>query len=82
MCNTLEAKEEVYRQLMQKGKQLVAMAPEGQDSNTEQDLRNLEEKWESVQGKVAERKVKSGNWTLVALKGKNTYFPHRRPIWL
>lgn len=61
---------------MQKGKQLVAMAPEGQDSNTEQDLRNLEEKWESVQAKVAERKVRSGQWTPVAPKGKSSYFPH------
>ncbi|XP_062375938.1 dystonin [Sardina pilchardus] len=58
LCGTLEAKEEVYQQLMLKGKQLVAMAPECQDSNTEQDLRNLQDKWESVQAKVAEKKVR------------------------
>lgn len=42
---------------MHKGQQLLTMTPGGQDSNTEQDLRNLQEKWEAVQAKVAERKV-------------------------
>lgn len=36
----------------------MAMTPEGQDSSTELDLRNLQEKWECVQAKVAERKVR------------------------
>ncbi|XP_028843818.1 dystonin isoform X8 [Denticeps clupeoides] len=58
LCQALEAKEELYQQLMLKGQQLVAMTPEGQDSIMEQDLRNLREKWESVQAKAAERKVK------------------------
>nr|XP_023651014.1 dystonin isoform X10 [Paramormyrops kingsleyae] len=58
LCSALEAKEELYQQLMLKGQQLLTKAPEGQDSNTELDLRNLREKWESVQAKMAERKVK------------------------
>ncbi|XP_040905346.1 dystonin isoform X2 [Toxotes jaculatrix] len=58
LCSALEAKEELYQELLNKGHQLLMMAPEGPDSNTEQDLANLKEKWEAVQGKVAERKVK------------------------
>uniref|UniRef100_A0A8C7KHR9 Dystonin n=1 Tax=Oncorhynchus kisutch TaxID=8019 RepID=A0A8C7KHR9_ONCKI len=58
LCSTLEAKEELYQQLMNKGQQLLTMTPSNQDSNTEQDLRNLQDKRESVQVKVAERKVK------------------------
>ncbi|CAJ1067500.1 dystonin isoform X11 [Xyrichtys novacula] len=58
LCSALEVKEELYQELMNKGQQLLAMTPEGPDSNTEQDLANLKDKWEAVQGKVAERKVK------------------------
>ncbi|XP_070696753.1 dystonin [Pempheris klunzingeri] len=58
LCSALEVKEELYQELMNKGHQLLAMTPEGPDSNTEQDLANLKDKWETVQGKVAERKVK------------------------
>ncbi|KAM9809948.1 dystonin isoform 8-T8 [Syngnathus typhle] len=55
LCSALEIKEELYKELMSKGQQLLAMTPEG---NTEQDLNNLKDKWEAVQAKVAERKVK------------------------
>ncbi|XP_061693198.1 dystonin [Syngnathoides biaculeatus] len=55
LCSALEVKEELYRELMTKGQQLLAMTPEG---NTEQDLSNLKDKWEATQAKVAERKVK------------------------
>nr|XP_019946702.1 PREDICTED: dystonin [Paralichthys olivaceus] len=58
LCSALEVKEELYEELQNKGQQLLMLAPEGPDSNTEQDLANLKEKWEAVQGKVAERKVK------------------------
>ncbi|XP_066534474.1 dystonin [Hoplias malabaricus] len=58
LCSTMEVKEEVYQQLLHRGQQLIALMPEGQDSTTEQDLSNLQEKWECVQAKVAERKVK------------------------
>lgn len=58
LCSAFEVKEELYQELMNKGQQLLAVTPEGSDSNTEQDLANLKDKWESVKGKVAERKVK------------------------
>ncbi|CAN9499905.1 unnamed protein product [Ophioblennius macclurei] len=58
LCSAFEAKEELYRELLNKGHQLLALTPEGPDSNTEQDLANLKEKWEAVQAKVAERKGK------------------------
>ncbi|XP_030297194.1 dystonin-like isoform X5 [Sparus aurata] len=58
LCSAFEAKEELYQELVNKGHQLLAVSPEGPDSNTEQDLANLKDKWGAVQGKVAERKVK------------------------
>ncbi|XP_026044863.1 dystonin isoform X2 [Astatotilapia calliptera] len=58
LCSAFESKEELYQELQNKGQQLLTMMPEGPDSNTEQDLANLKEKWEAVQAKVAERKVK------------------------
>ncbi|KAM8858982.1 dystonin isoform 4-T4 [Spinachia spinachia] len=58
LCSTFEVKEELYQQLMNKGHQMLAITPEGPDSNTEQDLANLKDKWEAVQGKSAERTVK------------------------
>ena len=57
LCSALQAKEELYQRLMDKGQQLLTMTPEGPDSTTEQDLANLKEKWVSVQAKAAERKV-------------------------
>lgn len=63
MCSTFEAKEELYKELLNKGGQLLAMSPQGPDSNTEQDLASLKEKWEAVQAKVTERKV--GVWLLL-----------------
>ncbi|XP_041108036.1 dystonin-like isoform X7 [Polyodon spathula] len=58
LLNVFEAKEELYTRLMQKGQQLITFCPEGHDTTTEQDLKNLKEKWESVQTKMTERKVK------------------------
>ncbi|PWA25603.1 hypothetical protein CCH79_00001560 [Gambusia affinis] len=58
LCSTFEAKEELYKELLNKGGQLLAMSPQGPDSNTEQDLASLKEKWEAVQAKVTERKAK------------------------
>lgn len=57
LCSAFEAKEVLYQELLNKGQQLLAVTPEGPDSNTEQDLANLKDKWEAVQGKVTERKV-------------------------
>ncbi|XP_069036167.1 dystonin isoform X12 [Lepisosteus oculatus] len=58
LCSVFEAKEELCSQLMQRGQHLLTIVHEGHDSNTEQDLRNLKEKWESVQTKMTERKAK------------------------
>ncbi|KAM6916493.1 dystonin [Xenentodon cancila] len=58
LCSAFDAKEELYKELLNKGHQLLAMTPEGPDSNTEQDLANLMEKWETVQAKITERKTK------------------------
>ncbi|XP_017268354.1 dystonin isoform X5 [Kryptolebias marmoratus] len=58
LCSAFEAKEELYHELLNKGHQLLAMTPEGPDSNMEHDLTNLKEKWEAVQAKVTERKAK------------------------
>ncbi|CAL8257405.1 unnamed protein product [Lota lota] len=58
LCSALGVKEELYHTLVTKGQQLLTLSPEGLDSNTEQDLANLCDKWEAVQAKVAERKVK------------------------
>ncbi|XP_062286760.1 dystonin [Scomber scombrus] len=58
LCSAFEVKEELYQELMNKGQQVLILMPEGPDSNTEQDLTNLKEKWETVQAKVAERKGK------------------------
>lgn len=55
----MEVKEELYQKLIHRDQQLKAMTPENQDSGTEQDLLNLREKWECVQSKVAERKVRA-----------------------
>lgn len=82
----MEAKEELYQELLNKGQQLLAVTPEGPDSNTEQDLANLRDKWESVRGKTAERKVraKRGRWRFCGPRprrepGRDTAHAHFEP---
>ncbi|XP_049675418.1 dystonin isoform X11 [Accipiter gentilis] len=58
LCAAFEAKEETYKCLMQKGQQMLARCPESAETNVEQDINNLKEKWESVQTKLSERKAK------------------------
>ncbi|TRY65250.1 hypothetical protein DNTS_014059 [Danionella cerebrum] len=58
LCSALEVKEEIFQELLQRGQQILVLNPEAQDSSTEGDLRNLQEKWTSVQTKAGERKVK------------------------
>lgn len=92
LCSAFEVKEELYRELQNKGRQLLAATPEGPDSNTEQDLANLKDKWEAVQGKVAERKVcRLGLWrggqTDTALNDSRLQVPargrwHTLELWL
>ncbi|XP_042749076.1 dystonin isoform X4 [Lagopus leucura] len=58
LCAAFEAKEETYKCLMQKGQQMLARCPGSAETNVEQDINNLKEKWESVQTKLGERKTK------------------------
>ncbi|XP_071597784.1 dystonin isoform X25 [Heliangelus exortis] len=58
LCAAFEAKEETYKCLLQKGQQMLARCPESAETNVEQDINNLKEKWESVQTKLSERKTK------------------------
>uniref|UniRef100_A0A8D0BYN7 Dystonin n=1 Tax=Salvator merianae TaxID=96440 RepID=A0A8D0BYN7_SALMN len=58
LCSAFEAKEETYKSLMQKGLQMLARCQETVETNVEQDINNLKEKWESVETKLSERKVK------------------------
>ncbi|NWR64291.1 DYST protein, partial [Bucorvus abyssinicus] len=58
LCAAFEAKEETYKCLMQKGQQMLARCSESAETNVEQDINNLKEKWESVQTKLSERKTK------------------------
>nr|XP_028578481.1 dystonin isoform X21 [Podarcis muralis] len=58
LCAAFEAKEETYKCLMQKGLQMLARCLETIETNVEQDINNLKEKWESVETKLSERKIK------------------------
>ncbi|CAI5769623.1 dystonin isoform X21 [Podarcis lilfordi] len=58
LCAAFEAKEETYKSLMQKGLQMLARCLETIETNVEQDINNLKEKWESVETKLSERKIK------------------------
>ncbi|XP_045699462.1 dystonin isoform X9 [Phyllostomus hastatus] len=58
ICAAFDVKEETYRSLMQKGQQMLARCPESAETNIDQDINNLKEKWESVETKLNERKTK------------------------
>uniref|UniRef100_A0A8C9AC11 Dystonin n=1 Tax=Prolemur simus TaxID=1328070 RepID=A0A8C9AC11_PROSS len=58
ICAAFDAKEETYRSLMQKGQQMLARCPKSAETNIDQDINNLKEKWESVETKLNERKTK------------------------
>ncbi|XP_051506822.1 dystonin-like [Myxocyprinus asiaticus] len=73
LCSTLEAKEEIYKQLLHRGQQILAMTPAGQDSTTDVDLHNLQDKWECVQAKMAERKVKLEEALAMATEFHNSH---------
>ena len=42
---------------MQKGQQMLTRCPKSAETNIDQDINNLKEKWESVETKLNERKV-------------------------
>ncbi|XP_029098349.1 dystonin isoform X15 [Monodon monoceros] len=58
ICASFDVKEETYKSLMQKGQQMLARCPKSAETNIDQDINNLKEKWESVETKLNERKVK------------------------
>ncbi|KAM4834550.1 dystonin isoform 5-T5 [Thomomys bottae] len=65
VCATYAVKEETFRSLMQRGQQMRADSAE---TNTDQDLTHLKEKWESVETKLKERKTKLEEALSVALE--------------
>ncbi|XP_054858022.1 dystonin isoform X2 [Eublepharis macularius] len=72
LCSAFEAREETYNCLMQKGLQMLAKCPESVETNVEQDINNLKEKWESVETKLSERKVKLEEALSLAMEFHNS----------
>ncbi|NWU64640.1 DYST protein, partial [Pterocles burchelli] len=72
LCAAFEAKEETYKCLMQKGQQMLARYPESAETNVEQDINNLKEKWESVQTMLSERKTKLEEALSLAMEFHNS----------
>ncbi|XP_040585392.1 dystonin isoform X14 [Mesocricetus auratus] len=58
VCTAFDIKEETYKSLMQKGQQMLARCPKSAETNIDQDINNLKEKWESVKSKLNEKKTK------------------------
>ncbi|XP_017656965.1 dystonin isoform X3 [Nannospalax galili] len=58
VCTAFDVKEETYRSLMEKGQQMLARCPNSTETNIDQDINNLKEKWESVKTKLNEKKTK------------------------
>uniref|UniRef100_A0A480TTF5 Dystonin isoform 1eA n=1 Tax=Sus scrofa TaxID=9823 RepID=A0A480TTF5_PIG len=58
ICAAFDGKEEIYKSLVQRGQQVLERCPQSAETNIDQDINNLKEKWESVETKLNERKVK------------------------
>ncbi|XP_040284525.1 dystonin isoform X12 [Bufo bufo] len=58
LCAAFEAKEHVYESIMLKSQQMMQRCLDEPEANMDQDINNLKEKWESVETKLSERKVK------------------------
>ncbi|KAM8953054.1 dystonin [Pelodytes ibericus] len=58
LCAAFEAKECVYKSLMLKNQQIMERCIDDPDANVDQDITNLKEKWESVETKLGEQKIK------------------------
>ncbi|KAM5285432.1 dystonin isoform 26-T26 [Hipposideros larvatus] len=72
ICAAFNAKEETYRNLMQKGQQMLARCPNSAETNIDQDINNLKEKWESVETKLNERKTKLEETLNLAMEFHNS----------
>ncbi|XP_031222960.1 dystonin isoform X6 [Mastomys coucha] len=58
VCTAFAIKEETYKSLMLRGQQMLARCSRSAESNIDQDITNLKEKWESVKSKLNEKKAK------------------------
>ncbi|XP_008765189.1 dystonin isoform X22 [Rattus norvegicus] len=58
VCTAFAIKEETYKNLMLRGQQMLARCPRSVETNIDQDITNLKEKWESVKSKLNEKKTK------------------------
>ncbi|XP_068137506.1 dystonin isoform X5 [Hyperolius riggenbachi] len=58
LCTAFEAKEEVYKSIMLKSQQILQRSTDDPEANVDQDINNLKEKWDSVETKLSEQKVK------------------------
>ncbi|XP_029394931.1 dystonin isoform X8 [Mus pahari] len=58
VCTAFAIKEETYKSLMLRGQQMLARCPRSAETNIDQDITNLKEKWESVKSKLNEKKAK------------------------
>ncbi|XP_040105139.1 dystonin isoform X16 [Oryx dammah] len=72
ICAAFDVKEETYKNLMQKGQQMLARCPKSAETNIDQDIHNLKEKWESVETKLNERKVKLEEALTLAMEFHNS----------
>ncbi|XP_055262648.1 dystonin isoform X10 [Moschus berezovskii] len=72
ICAAFDVKEETYKNLMQKGQQMLARCPKSAETNIDQDINNLKEKWESVETKLSERKVKLEEALTLAMEFHNS----------
>ncbi|XP_042093483.1 dystonin isoform X28 [Ovis aries] len=72
ICAAFDVKEETYKNLMQKGQQMLARCPKSAETNIDQDINNLKEKWESVETKLNERKVKLEEALTLAMEFHNS----------
>ncbi|XP_077146122.1 dystonin isoform X1 [Ranitomeya variabilis] len=58
LCAAFEDKEHVYSSIMHKSQQIMQRCLDDPEANMDQDINNLKEKWELVESKLSERKVK------------------------
>ncbi|KAM6186016.1 dystonin isoform 4-T4 [Rhynchocyon petersi] len=72
VCAAFDVKEETYKSLMQKGQQMLARCPKSAETNIDQDINNLKEKWELVETKLNERKTKLEEALSLAMEFHNS----------
>ncbi|XP_069582844.1 dystonin isoform X4 [Ranitomeya imitator] len=58
LCAAFEDKEHVYSSIMHKSQQMMQRCLDDPEANMDQDINNLKEKWELVESKLSERKLK------------------------